>query len=125
MRPYDALHPKDRDWEHEKHLKASRKWCEPIRDGEFPRFAYPVHDRLFAAARRDFICLRRNVGGKVRRAFAHCRLPILWSYFMIYFIVALGINYYGIRNMLVVSNDQCWKYLYNFHGAVKLGVKQF
>jgi hypothetical protein len=121
MRPKRKWH----DWEHEKDLKPSRKWSEPIRDDECPHYDFPVHDRWFSAARRDFICLRRNVGGKARRAIAHCRLPVLWSYFMIYFIVTLRINYAGIQNMLAQGSDQSWRYLYNFHGAVKEGITRF
>jgi hypothetical protein len=114
-----------RDWEHEKHLKPSRKWSEPIRDGEFPHYDYPLHDKFFAAAKRDFVCLRRNVGGNARRALAHCRLPLIWSYFMLYFIVSLRINSIGVRNMLARGNDQSWRYLYNFHQAVKEGATRF
>jgi hypothetical protein len=114
-----------RDWEHEKHLKPSRKWSEPLRPDEVTSVAFPIHDSWFAAARRDSVCLRRNVGGKARRVVAHCRLHVLWSYFMIYFIVTLRINSAGIRNMLAEGSEKSWAYLYNFHEGVKEGITRF
>jgi hypothetical protein len=104
----------------------TRHWIGPFRSEEFCKGKkFPLHDRLFSAARQDFICVRRNMGSYLRKKIALLRLPILKIYFLMFFGIYFRIGFPPLMDMVASGTDQCWKYLYNFHSAAKIGCRRF